>query len=184
MMKKCLLFLCVLIILGGWGCSIVTSERPLGEMPLVLNPAEWEGTWITTEGAPVVIKVEEPARGRLKLAWIEGDKDMVLKTASVTLLKSGAWTFANLTEDDRKNDGRVRYLFARVKKDKGNIIVWLPRSEKFAGLVEGKILPGSLAKETILLGELGPEHLKIIASEDRGVLFDWENPFVLTKTGE
>jgi len=182
-MKRFLIMIGLCAMLGGWGCSMVTSVRPVGDMPLVLDPIEWEGTWIAADGGPVVVKVDDARKGQLKLAWIEGDKEMVLKTATVILLKSGAWHFANL-RDDTQSGTSAAYLFACVKRQKNVVIVWLPRPERFAGLIEEKVLPGAVSKERISLGELQPEHMKIIASEGRGLLFDWENPVVLMKTGD
>jgi len=62
-MKKCVLVLGLLVLLTGWGCSTVVSQRPVGEMPVALNPEEWEGAWITPEGAPVVIRVKTRKKG-------------------------------------------------------------------------------------------------------------------------
>ncbi len=183
-MKKCVLVLSLLVVLAGWGCSAVVSQRPVGEIPVVLDPEEWEGTWITPDGGPVVIRVEDAEKGYLKLAWIEDDRSRTFKSLRVIILRSAAWDFANIREEDGKNETGQNYLFARVKKQKNHILVWLPRAEKFAALVEGKILPGRAVKETVTLGELKPEHVKIIVSEEKGLLFDWENPFVLMKTGQ
>ncbi len=182
-MKRYLFVLGFLTILGVWGCSVVTSGRPVGDTPVLVDPGEWEGTWMAADGGPVVVRVGDDGRnGRLRLAWMEGDREMVLKTADVILLKAGACHFANLREETE--GGTSVYLFARVKKEKGLLIIWLPRPERFARLIDERILPGTASKEKILLGELGPEHMKVITSEDRGVLFDWENPVVLMKTGD
>ena len=184
-MKKYVLVLSLLAVLAGWGCSAVVSQRPVGEVPVVLNPEEWEGAWIAPEGGgPVVIRVEDGKKGYLKLAWIEDDRNMTFKSLRVVILRSGTWDFANIREEDEKGGTGQNYFFARVKKEKNRILVWLPRAEKFAALVEGKILPGRAAKETVTLGELKPEHTKIIASEEKGLLFDWENPVILMKTGQ
>jgi hypothetical protein len=181
MMKRYLLVLGLLAVLGGWGCSMVTSSRPVGDTPVLLDPSDWEGTWTAADGGPVVVRVEDARKGRLRLAWMEGDREMALKTADVMLLKAGTWHFANLREETK--EGPPAYLFARVKKEKGLLIIWPPRPEQFARLINDKVLPGTVSKEKILLGELGPEHMKIIVSEDRGVLFDWGNPIVLIRTG-
>lgn len=181
-MKRCLFVLCLLAFLGGWGCSVVTSERPIGDIPFPVETGEWEGTWTAADGSPVVVRVENGNKGQLRLFWMEGDREMVLKTADVTLRKAGAWHFANLREETKS--GVPVYLFARVKREKGLLIIWLPRPERFARLIDERVLPGTVSREKVHVGELGPEHVKVIASEDRGVLFDWENPLVLIKTGD
>ncbi len=182
MMKRYLLVLGLLVVLGGWGCSMVTSGRPIGDTPLLVDAGEWEGTWTSADGGPVVVRVEDARKGQLRLAWMEGGREMVLKTADVMLLKAGTWHFANLREETK--GGPPVYLFARVKKEKGMLIIWPPRPERFARLINDKVLPGTASKEKIFLGELGPEHVKVIASEERGVLFDWENPIVIMRTSE
>jgi hypothetical protein len=180
-MKRYLLVLGLLALLGGWGCSVVTSGRPIGDAPFPVDPGEWEGTWTAADGGPVVVRVEDGRKGQLRLSWMEGAREMALKTADVMLLKTGAWHFANLREETES--GAPVYLFARVKREKGLLIIWPPRPERFARLVNEKVLPGTVSREKVHLGELGPEHMKVIASEDRGVLFDWENPLVLIRTG-
>lgn len=162
---------------------MVVSGRPLGDTPVRLDPAEWEGTWTAADGGPVVVRVDDAAGGQLRLAWIEGEKEMVLKTAMVSVLRSGPWFFANMREDVKDASPSV-YLFALVKRQKGTMLIWPPRPESFARLIREGVLPGTVTKEKVLLGELKPEQMKIIASEDRGVLFDWENPIVLMKMGD
>jgi len=182
MMKRYMLVLGLLVILGGWGCSMVTSGQPIGDTPVVLDHVDWEGTWTAADGGPVVVRVEDARKGQLRLAWMEGDREMALKTADVTLLKTGTWHFANLK--DQAKAGPPVYLFARVKKQKGLLIIWPPRPERFARLINDKVLPGTVSKEQVFLGELGPEHMRVITSEERGVLFDWESPIVLIRTGD
>jgi len=180
MMKKFAVLFCLFILLCG--CSVVMSKKPVGDSPVVLDPAEWDGAWITPQGAPVMIKVKDGKNGVLKLAWIEDDKDMTLKSYEVIILGTGRWQFANIQDEEKKGNAPQGYLFAKIKKEKGLIVVWLPKPDRFSDLVTKKILPGEVVKEKIILGEVGPEHMKIIMSEEKGPLFDWEEPFIFFKT--
>lgn len=182
MIKKFAPLLCFLVLFCG--CSVVMSQRPVGDKPVALDKTEWDGAWMTPQGAPVVMKVKDGEKGALKIAWIEDDRDMTYKSYDVILLSLGRWQFANILDEKSKGERPGGYLFAKIKKEKDSIIVWLPRAEKFSDLVKRGILPGEAAKETVILGELGPQHMKIIMSEEKGILFDWENPFFFIKTTE
>jgi hypothetical protein len=70
-------------------------------------------------------------------------------------------------------------LFARVKKQKGWLIIW-PPTLNFAAQ-QRQACPALFQKH--LLGN-SPEHMRVITSEERGVLFDWESPIVLIRTGD
>ena len=83
-------------------------------------------------------------------------------------------------EEDKTIADNV-YLWAIIKKEKEIILIWLPNKERFKTLIETKTLPGEIKKDLVLLGDLTPEHMKIIASEGRSLLFDWEEPLVLIK---
>lgn len=182
MTKKLAVLICVFILL--FGCSVVMSKKPVGDKPVVLDPAGWDGVWTTPQGAPVMMKVKDGDKGILRLAWIEDDKDMTFKSYDVIILGSGRWQFANIQDEVKKGEQPKGYLFAKIKKEKDIILIWLPKIEKISELVKKNILPGEAAKESVILGELWPEHMKIIMSEEKDVLFDWESPFFFIKTRE
>ncbi len=44
------------------------------------------------------------------------------------------------------------------------------------------MLPGTVEEGgDVVLDQLGPQHLALIASEERGVLFEWEAPMILRR---
>jgi len=48
--------------------------------------------------------------------------------------------------------------------------------------VKSKKLPGQInGNDEVLLGDLSPEHYQIFVGEDKGALFQWDNPLVLVK---
>lgn len=179
MIKNLMLLVCVLALICG--CSVVMSEKPVGDRPVVLEPAGWDGAWMTLQGEPVMMKVQDREKGVLKIAWIEDDGKMTCKSYDVRILSSGSWQFANIMDEEKKDGKSGGYLFAKIKKEKDYIVIWLPMAEKFSGLVGKKILPGRVEKESVTLGELEPQHLKIIMSGEKGLLFDWENPLFIIR---
>lgn len=160
-------------------CDIVMSSHPVGIEPVTIAAEEWQGTWISDDGA-LTIRVPEGPPGRIQLAWIEGTDKPELKTSLVHIRAAGDWHFGSLEE--REEPEQIRYLWGRLVKDENTMLFWLPRVEKFRQLVEAGVLPGKVDEDgDVLLTELAPQELAIIASEDLGVLFEWENPTILRR---
>ncbi len=172
-------------------CDVVLSTHPVGLEPVAIEAEEWQGTWVSGEGA-FTVTVPEGVAGRVELAWVEEeDGKPVLKTSPVHLRSAGEWIFGSLQNDDddpgagRPGSGQpenVRFLWGRLAKDEGQILFWLPRVEKFQQLVEGGVLPGTVEEGgDVVLGQLEASHLALIASEERGVLFEWEAPMIFRR---
>lgn len=177
-----ILVLCAVALAAG--CSGVYSPVPVGDKPTNIEDTseEWQGTWVHPAGA-LYIKVMDAANGVLKVAWIDDRQgDLVLDTASVFLRDGGGWTFASIMPGGATDD--TPYLWGRIEMGKRLAIFWMPDVDKFEALVrEGKI-PGEVEGNDVVLGRLTSSHLELIASETSGVLFDWEEPLVLMKSGE
>jgi hypothetical protein len=169
-----------LILLTICGCNSVISKRPVGEKPARIVAREWEGNWVTTDGT-VKVKVVESDKGILKVAWLEDDKqgNPALKTAKIEVRESGGWLFANTIEEDK---GRG-YVWGRIRNEDGQVIVWSPDAKLFKQLMNEGVFPGKVDGDEVILDELKPQHLKIITSQQRGVLFSWEKPTVFMKVG-
>ena len=108
-----------MILLTTWGCNAVISKRLVGEVgerPAKVAAKEWEGNWVTADGA-VKVKVVDADKGILKVAWLEDDKqgNSALKTADIEVRESGGWLFANTKEEDK---GRG-YLWGRIRNEDG-----------------------------------------------------------------
>lgn len=163
-------------VLSLAGCSTVYSTKPIGENVVsIVEPAEWEGTWINSSmDVPVIIKVTDAQKGILKAMWIE---DMKLESHEVQLLGSGEWMFGNIKDD---KDGR--FLWGRIKQEASQIILWFPDVAKISALVKAGSLPGTVDEGgDVTLGDLKAEHLSLIMSDDKGILFDWTDPLVLIR---
>ena len=167
-----------LILLTTCACSSVISKRPLGERPARIVAKEWEGNWLGPDG-PVNVKVVDADKAILSVAWLEDDEQgkPTMKTAQVELQQSGDWLFANTWEEDK---GRG-YIWGRIKNEDGHVTVWLPDEKVFKQLMKDGIFPGKTDGDEIVLDELEPQHLKLITSAERGVLFFWDKPLVFQK---
>jgi len=179
---KQILTACILIVLCG--CNAVYSPRPIGEKPTNIQSKqdEWEGTWTHTDGA-MTVKVVDGSNGVLKVGWVQDDHgDLKYESADVYLRDSGGWTFASIKPQEETNQNR--YVWARVEKKERMAILWKPDANKFKTLVrEGKI-PGCADGSDVVLGNLASNHLALITSETNGVLFNWDEPLVLFKSGK
>lgn len=168
-----------LILLTTCGCSSVISKRPVGEKQARIVAKEWEGDWVTREGT-VRVKVVDVEKGILKVFWLEDDKlgNSAMRTAKVELRESGDWLLAN-TQDDK---GRG-YVWGRIRNEDRQIVVWAPDDKLFSRLTKDGVFTGKIESGDVILEELKPQHLKIITSGERGVLFSWDQPTVFVKVG-
>jgi len=170
-----------LILLTTCGCNSVISKRPVGEKPARIVAKEWEGNWVTTDGA-VKVKVVDADQGILEVAWLEDDKqgNSTLKTADIEVRESRGWLFANTKEEDK---GRG-YLWGRIRNEDGQMMVWSPDETLFKQLMKEGVFPGKVDGDDVILEDLKPQHLKIITSGEGGVLFSWHEPTVFMKVGK
>lgn len=162
-------------------CAVVVSDKPIGAEPLSVEVEDWEGTWRHPDGAIEIIVVD-PAKGVLRLAWVEKtENEPHLELVDVLLRKTGDWSFASYLVPGEGEPG-PDYYFARVRNEDDIILAWAPDPTRFKQLVDDGKLPGTLEgrdKDIVHLQAMKLEHLKLIASEREGVLFDWETPIVL-----
>ncbi len=108
-------------------------------------------------------------------------KRPVGETADVELRESGEWRFASTKAEDK---GQTRgFAWGRIKNEDRQIILWLPDDKIFKRLVKDGVFPGKLDGDDLILDELKPQHLEIITSGERGVLFEWDKPAVFVKVG-
>lgn len=168
-----------LVLLTISGCNAVLSKRPVGEHPARIVAKEWEGNWITTDGV-IKIKVIDADKGTLRTSWLEDDKDgnPALKSAEIEIRESEGWLLANTREEKGRG-----YVWGRIQNEDRQIVIWSPNDKLFAQAVKDGILPGRLEGDEVILGDLKPQHLKIITSTEKGVLFSWDKPSIFVKTG-
>lgn len=179
-MRKVFFFACFCFVMSA--CSVVTSIAPVGETPAVVDPKEWDGNWMNTDGATISIKVKSEKEGLLGIAWIEDDTHMTCKSADIFIRSSGSWRFASMKDKDTTPADQPKYLWGRIKNEKNLILFWLPTVSKFRELVESKVFSGEASKGGVLLRDLTPGQMKIMISEEKGVLFDWDSPVIFMRT--
>ncbi len=141
---------------------------------------DWKGVWLNKE-ATVSIKVVDGCNGLIKIAWVDWkDNEAKLECFEVQLRKSEKWVFGNVKDPD--GNSKNLYLWAPIKLSGDMLIYWRPIAEKFKELGKsGKLPCREEGKSDCILGDLSPEHLKIITSQSEGPLFDWEDPFVFVR---
>jgi hypothetical protein len=163
------------------GCSTVFVRAPIGDKPHALDPAEWAGTWLTTDGKAVLVSVPDRAQGVLQLAGLEGDEhDLKLKKYTVYLTESAGWLFANLKGDSPETVGR--FLWGRLKREDDHVMIWAPDVAAFEALVrDGKLKGKTPDSGDVELEPMPTEMLAALASGTLGVPFDWDEPFVLRR---
>jgi hypothetical protein len=168
------------------GCEVYSSA-PMGEEVVSITASDWEGFWLTEDG-PVAIEVVNVDAGELMISGIdlrqqddgvEGPPNVWSNL--VYLRRSGGWLFGSVENEDEPG----LWEWARIKKDGDQLIIWAPRGSAFRELVSEGVLPGIVERgeyaSTTTLGELSPAHYELITSGARGVLLDWEDPFVLRR---
>lgn len=169
------------------GCDVVTSTHPVGNLfePVSVGPAQvdrgtWEGTWVELGGLAVIVTVLDPQKAIFRVSWVvekKGGPRLVVREAHLRVF--GEWCFGNFHADTEDTPTEVQYLWGPVKVDQEQLLLWTPSAEKFKRLVEEGILPGKVDKDgDVHLGELKQEHLVIITSDKRGILFEWDKPVV------
>jgi hypothetical protein len=181
----------VLVLLAGFvlslGCDPVRSDALVGSQPLALDAGEWDGTWLGDDGDPIRFRVVDSAKGVLRMSGIEIEEGERRWKHSYLYLRTVPghedWVFVSVA-DERSEDEPRSYYWARVKRKGEFLLVWPPDSAKFVALVEEGILPGEIdGDRDVRLGELDDEHLAFIAGGESGVLFEWDDPYILVRSG-
>ena len=180
-MKTKKLILSFAIILSLSACSAVYSTHPVGDSPLILKSADWEGTWISAEGT-LVTRIADTA-GILEAAWIDKiDTGLKYESVRAHLMTWQDWVFINIENED--DQGNTRYVWGRVKKKGRLVLLWAPDLEKIKALVNAGDLPGRVDNGDVILDPLSPSQMKRLTAPDKELLFDWEEPLVLIRMGD
>jgi len=165
--------LCITAIIVT-GCTAVYSPAPVGSEPAVLDVDEWNGTWIHS-GGYLTMTVIGPEEARVRVGWVEGEK---VETYEGLIRTAGDWMFGNVHNGPEK----TTWLWGRILKESGKIILWVPSVEVFATMVKSGQLPGTIDDDgNVVLSELSPEHLRSIMSCTAGPAMDWEHPIALLR---
>jgi hypothetical protein len=190
-MRHFLLLIVCIVFIAASACSVVTVTEPIGEEPVLLQPKDWEGLWKIylysffdeeeKEGY-ALIEVSDSEKGVIKIQGIGREPESV----HVYLRESNGWMFGSYRDPELTDD--KGFCWGRFKKDGDHIYFWVPDYDRFTNLVNDGLLPGhpydgeqrDYSKYLILSG-LKPEHMDLITSDSKGVLFYWDQPFFMVR---
>jgi hypothetical protein len=161
------------------GCSAVYVTKPVGEIPCPVKAGDWDGTWVNKNGT-VTLRVQDGEAGRIGMAWVEwGIQGPRLESHEIQLLRSGDVTFASVK--DTEEDGQTLYVFVRLKREGDELVCWVPDVERFKAACRSGQFPFREKDESLVLGELTPDHIKLLASPEAGLLYRWDDPVVFVR---
>ena len=175
------------ILVGGIAVTAtacpVLSTRPVGDEVPDEKLEDWAGTWALGNGEPAYLfEIDDAAQGTLKITGL-GDEFTGLgdepEHMTAFVRASGEDLFLSFVEESETLDASPVYTWALVEREDHRLVLWNPNYAKFVGLVVDGLLPGKLDDDGLTLGELSPEHMELLTSEDHGVLFEWRAPIVL-----
>jgi hypothetical protein len=193
-MRHFLLLIVSIFLLAASACSYVTVTEPIGEKPVQIQPKEWEGLWKLysysfdndEEEYFLVIEVSDSEKGVLKVRGISREPESV----QVYLRESNGWMFGSYNPDNARDVGMC---WGRFEKKGNRIFFWVPDYDRLLGLVKDGLLPGHPYAEGsddkfddkfLILSDLKPEHMELITSESKGVLFHWDEPFFMLRLSD
>jgi len=131
-----------------------------------------------------LIEVSDSEKGVLKVQGISRKP----VSFQVYLRESNDWMFGSYRDPEMTPDKGL--CWGRFTKDGDYINIWVPDYERFSDLVSNGLLPGhrylgdSGGDNILILSDLKPEHLELITSESKGVLFHWESPFFMVRVSD
>ena len=174
-----ILFLTLALLLGA-GCSGVYVNRPIGEKPHALVAADWEGIWLA-DGDVAKAKIVDAAAGQLQLVrWEEENGQHRLITSRVFITELGSTLFASLREEG-EDTGAKPYVWARIRRDPDQVLVWWPDLKRFGELVRSGKLSGKLDGDNVLLDSPTAAQLTALVSGELGQVFDADTPGLLRR---
>ena len=184
-MKKHLLSLsCAICLLVLASCSMVTSLQPVGIEPLKLVAAEWDGTWINSEGT-VNLQVQDAEKGVFQMAWTEFKNGAyVMENYTLQVFSGKNYQFLNLLSGSDIKDIEG-YLWGRMKKEGNVFLIWLPNYDSFKqAILDGKVTTKAMEtnddSSTLVLTDSAQRIVELAESEG-SLYFEWDKPIVLMK---
>ena len=172
--------LIVCALLGG--CVIL--PEPVGQVPAVLEPEDWEGYWISsTEDDVVYAVVTDRQRGTLEMSGIEkeapenGPPRARLERLEALVRVAGEVLLLSVPVE--KEPG---YVFFALKKEGDQVTLSFPDAKCVKALIEGGTLSGSERSPfTIALDRLDPVQAVSQAAPMGCNIFDWDKTVVFRR---
>ena len=177
--------MCALLCLGALaGCEVV-SVKPVGNVPMVIEPEDWEGLWVSDTGEVwAVVRVVNAAEGELEIAGIDFDEDSFRMDTNVVYLRTlVADVVARTMFVSMYDEESDIYGWGLLSRDDDHVEIRLPAASRFRELVEEGALSGKVEDnllKTVILEELTAEHLAIISAADE-VLWQSGEPEIIRR---
>jgi hypothetical protein len=178
--KTRIIYLSLAVLLLS-GCDAVFTSQPLGDEVVVLDRAQWQGTWLAADMV-IVTTVLDSEKGQLQAAWLERDENGASMEAVSGLVRSTDEIYYFNIEDQNENEKR-RYHWMRVAPAEGRMTIWGPSLERFEVAVASGKIPGLKTEDGVVLGELGDGHMEMINDVSMGLL-SWEDPAMMMRIGD
>jgi hypothetical protein len=180
-------------------CEAVFTEQPLGEEVVRLDPAIWQGTWLSDE-VVVMTTVLDADQGLLQAAWVERWPDGArFEAVAGTVRRSGDLLFLNMAHrpeqdadsaapapqpDDGAPRGVPEFFWARVENDGRRALLWWPDVERARAAVGDGSLPGFVKQDRdVVLRQLSASQLELINAPSSGLL-KWSQPATFIRIGD
>lgn len=159
-----------MIFLGA--CSTIKSTQQLGSEIYVLEKNKWEGTWVTGEGS-IQLKVVDINSSEVAIMFIEKDEVQKYKAFIRT---NGDGSYINVIDTDN------HYFFAKFKKTRNQIVVWLPERHMMQKAISTGGVIGSVSEKKNVLITSEKKQLDSYFFENNNLmLFDYEEPIIFRK---
>ena len=192
-MKRILGVFSIFVAIAVTGCDAVYTPQPLGDEIVKLDPATWQGTWLSGE-AVVLTTVMDGDKGQLQAAWMErGAAGAMFETVTGTVRRTGDTMFLSMEHEPfivaaagrEENAGdQTEYYWARIANDGRRAIMWWPDVEQVRLAGKDGRLPGVIKKDKdVILKQPGTVQLQLINSP-ASRLMNWSQPVTLIRIGD
>jgi probable HAF family extracellular repeat protein len=173
-MRRTVSMLAGLIALVLSACASIHSLMPVGDEPVYVEPAEWEGLWVhepsdNGTSAFASVMVVDAAGGILEVCDPDSyDEPLRVVVRQHTTAGKQA-RFVSVFDDG------WGYVWGRYQRILQNaLVIWSPNHEEFARLVQDGLLAGQyLDEEGLIIEPLSGEQLDLITRDDGGHLYNY-----------
>jgi len=198
-MKNLLCALSILLALALSGCEAVFTQQPVGDEAVDLDPATWQGTWLSDE-VVMLTTVVDRGNGQLEAAWVErGSDGAKFERVMGSVRHSGEVTYLNMEHVSDETEGggadsaigtleggqvMPEFFWARIENDGRRAVLWWPDVEQIRAAVDDGRLPGTIKQDNdVVLGRLKPMHEELINSPASNLL-QWQQPVTFIRIGD
>lgn len=173
-----LCFASLVLVFAFAGCSSVSSVNPVGRMLTGDISAEFNGSWMGSEGHQLQVHCD--SAGALVFAvteWKEDQGKFVLEQGQGVLREIGDQIVFNYAEKEGE------YAFFLIRAADGQLVVWSPDVDEFRALIEAETLAGRIEDDEhstqIVLTGTSEEISTLIEKRDLSKLFEWSEPAIV-----